>query len=171
MICRRCDRGNRFCGASCSSPRRKKTLRRANARYQKTPRGARKHAARQARYRARKIEARKKVTHQAPADRAEAGELSGARKEGEAHETSTPILNPLSLPLSSPLSSVARTLVLAAKGLVTSTGGDAEIPRDTSHLGLRPCCVCARLCGPRVRSDTFAVSRPGDRRPRKRRPP
>ena len=167
VICRRCDRGNRFCGESCSSPRRKATLRRANARYQKTPRGARKHAARQAKYRARKSEARKKVTHQAPADRAGIGEVSGARKEGEAHETSTPILNALS----SPLSSVARTLVSAAKGFVTSSGGDAGLSRDTSNSDLRPCCMCARLCGPRVRSDTFAVSRPGDRRPRKRRPP
>lgn len=62
MICRRCDRGQVFCGPACSMAARREAQRQSNARYQRTRAGARKHAARQAAYRARKS----KVTEQGP---------------------------------------------------------------------------------------------------------
>jgi hypothetical protein len=60
-ICRRCDHGNVYCAAACARIRRRECTRRASARYQRTGRGARRHAARQRAYRARVCS---KVTHQ-----------------------------------------------------------------------------------------------------------
>jgi hypothetical protein len=60
-ICRRCDRGNQYCAGACAQERRRETLRRAGARYQLSYRGACCHAARQRRWRARRVQ---KVTHQ-----------------------------------------------------------------------------------------------------------
>jgi hypothetical protein len=58
-ICRRCDHGNLYCRGKCAQLARRESLRRAGARYQRTFRGACRHAARQRRYRER----RAKVTH------------------------------------------------------------------------------------------------------------
>jgi hypothetical protein len=60
-ICRRCDRGNRYCAAGCGRERRRESLRRACSRYQQSYRGACKHAARQRAWRSRHAQ---KVTHQ-----------------------------------------------------------------------------------------------------------
>jgi len=60
-ICARCDRGNIYCAGECSLICRREGLRRAGARYQRTLRGSRLHAARQRRWRDR---AQQKVTHQ-----------------------------------------------------------------------------------------------------------
>lgn len=54
LICRRCDRGNIYCSAECRNKCRTKYRREAQARYQRTKKGARNHAKRQCRYRARK---------------------------------------------------------------------------------------------------------------------
>jgi hypothetical protein len=59
-ICRKCDRGNRYCASECAEIRRRESLRRAASRYQQSYRGACKHAARQRAWRARHG---KKVTH------------------------------------------------------------------------------------------------------------
>lgn len=59
-ICRRCDRGNIYCGAQCSQPARSESLSAAGWRYQRSRRGRFKHAERQRRYRSRW----RKVTHQ-----------------------------------------------------------------------------------------------------------
>ncbi len=59
-ICRKCDRGNIYCGPVCAVLARIKSLRLAGARYQATLNGKHHHAARQARYRLRH---QKKVTH------------------------------------------------------------------------------------------------------------
>jgi hypothetical protein len=59
-ICRRCDHGNLYCAGECARIRRRESLRRAGARYQRTRRGACCHAARQQAWRARGQE----VTHQ-----------------------------------------------------------------------------------------------------------
>jgi len=61
IICRRCDRGHLYCPGGCATQARRESLRRAGARYRRTPQGRRNNAARQSRFRARK---RKKVTHQ-----------------------------------------------------------------------------------------------------------
>ncbi len=59
-ICAACDHGNSYCAQGCSELARRESVRRAGARYQQTLRGARCHAERQRRYRARCA----KVTHQ-----------------------------------------------------------------------------------------------------------
>jgi hypothetical protein len=58
-ICQRCDHGNIYCAGQCARLRRQASIRRAQARYQRTRRGAARHAARQRAYRQRR-----KVTHQ-----------------------------------------------------------------------------------------------------------
>jgi len=63
LICSRCDRGHLYCAAGCAALCQRESLRRAGAQYQKTQRGRRKHAARQALYRRRQ---KQKVTHQGP---------------------------------------------------------------------------------------------------------
>lgn len=60
-ICRQCDRGNVYCTTGCAPIRRQESLQRAGAHYQRTHRGACRHAARQSQWRARQ---RKEVTHQ-----------------------------------------------------------------------------------------------------------
>ncbi len=59
-ICVGCDHGNLYCAGECSRLARRECVRRAGARYQSTLHGARRHAERQRRYRAR----REEVTHQ-----------------------------------------------------------------------------------------------------------
>jgi hypothetical protein len=60
IICRHCDRGNRYC-KQCAPVMYLKARRRANKRYQSTYQGRINHAARQKRYRER---LKQKVTHQ-----------------------------------------------------------------------------------------------------------
>ena len=60
VICRHCDRGNRYC-KPCAPVMYLKARRRANTRYQSTYQGRINHAARQKRYRERQ---KQKVTHQ-----------------------------------------------------------------------------------------------------------
>ena len=61
-ICCCCDRGHGYCSEACSAAARGEAQRASNARYERSRKGARKHAARQARYRAKKS----KVTEQGP---------------------------------------------------------------------------------------------------------
>ena len=61
VICSTCDRGNIYCSGKCSNYSRKKSQRESSSRYQQTPLGKLKHAARQLLYRLRQKE---KVTHQ-----------------------------------------------------------------------------------------------------------
>ena len=65
FVCRRCDRGQRYCPRDeCACRTRREALRGYRAAYQRTLRGARLHAARQAAYRKRKQQ-EQKVTDQA----------------------------------------------------------------------------------------------------------
>jgi hypothetical protein len=93
-VCTACDRGQIYCSRRCSSIRRRKSVREAGRRYQKSPLGARNHARRQERYRARR---RGKVTHQGSAvARPEAqrplqvAREAGAHGEETVHEESRP---------------------------------------------------------------------------------
>jgi hypothetical protein len=63
VLCSRCDRGNRYCGPTCSQAARQESMRAAGRRYQRSRRGRFRHAERQRRYRSR----RHKVTHQGSA--------------------------------------------------------------------------------------------------------
>jgi len=53
FLCRGCDRGQRYCSYACAGDARRVTLRGASQRYQQSRPGRLRHAARQARYRAR----------------------------------------------------------------------------------------------------------------------
>jgi hypothetical protein len=63
FLCRRCDRGDRYCSRVCAHRARHATLRAAGRRYQQGRHGRAQHAARQARYRGRQA-AREQVTQQ-----------------------------------------------------------------------------------------------------------
>ena len=60
VICRHCDRGNRYCGPGCAQAARRASRRAAGTLYQRSRPGRMNHARRQRRYRAR----RQNVTHQ-----------------------------------------------------------------------------------------------------------
>ncbi len=65
VICRQCDRGQRYCNGHCSDHARRDSLRRSAKRYSTSPSGRRHNAERQRRYRQRqREEVKKKVTHQ-----------------------------------------------------------------------------------------------------------
>ncbi len=60
VICRFCDRGQRYCSAGCAQVQRRRGVREAGRRYQRTPLGGRNNAARQKRWRLRIVTT---VTH------------------------------------------------------------------------------------------------------------
>jgi hypothetical protein len=59
IVCSCCDRGQIYCNGGCAARARTRTLQAAGRRYQASPHGRRRHAARMCRYRSRQ----KKVTH------------------------------------------------------------------------------------------------------------
>lgn len=65
VICSSCDRGNIYCGSTCSGHARAQNHRIANQKYQKTSQGRQMHADRQRQYRQRQV---KKVTDQGSTD-------------------------------------------------------------------------------------------------------
>ena len=65
-ICSYCDRGQSYCGKTCSEQTRRELSRAASQRYQATPKGRRHHASRQARHRKKVLVERpstQEVTH------------------------------------------------------------------------------------------------------------
>lgn len=62
LVCRRCDRGQTYCGQNCALDVRRSSQREARRRYQATDRGRRLHADRSRKYRARG----RSVTDQGP---------------------------------------------------------------------------------------------------------
>ncbi len=62
-ICSWCDRGHRYCSDFCRDQARRRSVREAGLRYQRTQQGRLLHAKRQAEYRARQRASEKKVTH------------------------------------------------------------------------------------------------------------
>lgn len=77
-ICTRCDRGQQYCGASCSAACRAESLRAAGRRYQRSRRGRHCHAERQQRYRERCRESAltQEVTHHGSASPCAGASLS-----------------------------------------------------------------------------------------------
>lgn len=63
LVCRRCDRGQRYCGDGCACPARRESQRMAARRYQHGRAGRFAHARRARRYRQRRGQ-QKNVTHQ-----------------------------------------------------------------------------------------------------------
>ncbi len=64
IICTHCDRGNIYCGFSCSIATRKNSLREAGRRYQNSIKGRLNHALRQRHYMQRLRDFKNKMTHQ-----------------------------------------------------------------------------------------------------------
>ena len=64
IICTHCDRGNIYCGFSCSFTARKRSLREAGVRYQDSIKGRLNHPLRQRRYMQRLRDFKNKMTHQ-----------------------------------------------------------------------------------------------------------
>src|ERR1035437_7382870 len=58
FICSHCDRGQRYCGAACSTTARQRQRRAANRRHQTSPEGRLDHRDRQRQYRRRRAQAR-----------------------------------------------------------------------------------------------------------------
>ena len=80
QIWRGCDHGQSYCVGGCSAASRRESVRRAGARYQRTRRGATRHAARQRAWRGRQAH---KVTHQGSSTAAFAGSVSVAASPPE----------------------------------------------------------------------------------------
>jgi hypothetical protein len=80
VLCRRCDRGNRYCGRSCRRQARDAARREAASRYQRSRRGRLAHAARSRRWRQRRAAAggddAQNVTHQGSQSGATAAPLA-----------------------------------------------------------------------------------------------
>lgn len=77
VICRRCDRGHRYCTADCARLARAASLQRSAKRYGLSSQGRRANAERQRRYRQRhQNEKNKKVTQQGSTHNASAVQLS-----------------------------------------------------------------------------------------------
>ena len=68
LVCRQCDRGQRYCAGACAATRRQVLQRGAGRRYQRSRAGRFKHAARTRRWRARQVTPAKIVTHQGSHD-------------------------------------------------------------------------------------------------------
>ena len=77
-VCESCDRGRRYCSEECAALARRAQTRRAGRCYQASERGRQAHAARQARYRAK----RSRVTHQRVADSSDLRAISHATEQG-----------------------------------------------------------------------------------------
>lgn len=92
LVCRHCDRGQRYCGLNCARPARRESLREAGRRYQCSRAGRFAHARRARRYRQRRSQ-QKIVTHhgsQAPDERATVGLDPPATPRATAAEGTAP---------------------------------------------------------------------------------
>jgi hypothetical protein len=85
-ICRRCDRGHRYCSRACSQEARRASMRRASAVYQQTRRGKLNHAARMRRSRQRRVQ---KVTHQGSPGQEKVGVVGASLAETAAEPSSS----------------------------------------------------------------------------------
>ena len=81
ILCLPCARGRRYCSGACAAEARRRSVREAGSRYQRTPQGAHRNAIRQRDWRARRREA---VTHQS---RHRAG---SSRLHGDARVSGSP---------------------------------------------------------------------------------
>lgn len=82
-VCSKCDRGQIYCGSVCAVFARKKSMKLAGMRYQRTFNGKRHHAAREARYRMRQKEI---VTHQGSPPMPQHASMDSLEKETKKTE-------------------------------------------------------------------------------------
>jgi hypothetical protein len=148
-LCSRCDRGNRYCSPACASMARRASLRAAGLRYQRSRRGRFKHAARQARYRAR-CRARQKVTHHSPQAPRSLGKLQVFREYTAFTVISSPVTSWHAQALNE-----FRTGNLhmgedfeepPARNLADVSRGARKGREESPPAGRPPACECARCC-------------------------
>lgn len=97
IICRRCDYGRVYCGDNGSKPARAQSRKRAAMRYQRSRRGRHANAERQRRFRARKRQVVKKVTHQgSPPD---VPNVLLPREANQRQDNQKPVNQPVKEPL------------------------------------------------------------------------
>ena len=181
-ICSWCDRGQRYCSPHCRQALRRRSLREAGRRYQKTPHGARNNAARQKRWRMRSAtRIVTTVTHHTSlshshrreevpviTDPQEACDATSRRTPAIAHRTPVPLLAGKTGQTvrrcdfcGRPCGSFARWETLSAysppRG--TTPPGDGEGPSDATER-LLSAVNCDRSTWPR-RSNDVQLSQPG----------
>ena len=172
QICRGCDRGQTYCSESCARSSRQESRRASNARYQRSPRGRRLHAARQRQYRARES----KMTDHGSAETDERASVvadATARLSSVAEED-----DDVHVPEAEVVVAGARHVDACAtwprphaNDTTTSVDGApassawvmrADRARDAvAEPTASTCCVCGRVLGVRLRADFL-------RRPRRR---
>jgi hypothetical protein len=130
VICTRCDRGQRYCSAHCRQVQRRRSVREAGRRYQRTPYGARNNAARQKRWRTRFVTT---VTHHtSPTHRYLREEPPGKNAQQEACDATS-----------------NRTLAISHRMPVTTPTGQP----------VRHCDFCGHPCGSYTRWGTLSAER------------
>jgi len=139
VLCRRCDRGQRYCGPQCSTEARCESLRRAARRYRQTVKGRQANAERQRRFRTRRAA---DVTHQGRALKAS---RVSPRDEPGAHRRETP-----SMAVSGPTQLRSDHVRRAP-----SSAAEAE----------QRCTCCQQLCGRFTRWEFLSELRPRRGRP------
>jgi len=129
-ICTRCDCGQRYCSTHCAQVQRRRSVREAGRRYQRTRMGARNNAARQKRWRTRFVTT---VTHHAsPTHKHLREEPPGKNARKEVCDATS-----------------NRALVISQRMPATIPAGESS-PR---------CAFCGRPCGSYTRWDTLSAHR------------
>ena len=145
VLCRRCDRGQRYCGPRCSEGARHESLRRAGRRHRRTVTGRQANAERQRRFRARRAA---DVTHQGHALKADLA-LQHERRCGARHRETPPTALPV------------------ATRVRPENGSRTTAPSSASAPGQR-CSRCGCQCGRFTRWDCLSELRPRRRTPHPR---
>lgn len=144
-ICPVCDHGNRYCSPDCADICRRESVRDAGDRYQRSPIGREKHAARQRRYRIRQVG---HVTHQGSPP-----EVLTATLDTAATETGLPAPDADYFSYEDALLPV----IVAKDALHDEFVVTTEIQRNQKPIGAAVvhCWLCGRLCLPFTRLDTY----------------
>jgi hypothetical protein len=166
LCCRRCEHGRIYCARGCAQRARQDSLRRAGARYQRSRKGRRHHAARQARYRSRR---QNKVTHQGPphpagsVDLRTSGLIPVPEKE-DSHVPSPAVQDLSAAPVHSPDTA-------AASGAPATTTASTAQALGASQSASHRCHFCGKHQSAHLRRDFVFVLRRKQRTARARRPP
>ena len=130
VICRHCDRGQRYCSAGCAQVQRRHSVREAGRRYQRTLLGARNNAARQKRWRRRIVTT---VTHHSSPPQDHVGQEPPGKNAQQENCDATS----------------NHRLVISNRTPVTTLAGESG-PR---------CDFCGRPCGSYARRGTLGAQR------------
>ena len=135
-ICRRCDRGNRYCSSECAQLQRREVVREARRRYQASAKGRVLHAARQRALRRRQAE--------------------------PLMPTRTAAVKVASVPLAAKGPPAVRAARLISSSLIARVPGEpTSHPASVSH-----CSVCTAPCSPFARYQSLTMIRHGKARRR-----